>query len=165
MITRFDTIHQSDRQTKRQTPYDGVPRLCIRAAKIWWYVKPFRYSTWTWLTDGWTDRIAISISHVSIAVLTREKYTNDLLLMTHQQFKIIFIEDVVHWPSFLLRLIMRNCVKLFNLLPGINYQKILFSFNRSPVHVFVLLCYDTVGWVIWLVKPSPKLPIMCPVGR
>jgi len=79
-------------------------------------------------------------------VLTREKYTNDLLPMTHQQFKIIFIEDVdVHWPSFLLRLIMRNCVKLFNLLPGINYEKILFSFNRSPVHVFVLLCYDTVG--------------------
>jgi len=28
-----------------------------------------------------------------------------------------------------------------------------------------LQCYDTVGWVIWLVKPSPKWPIMCRVGR
>jgi len=24
--------------------------------KIWWYVKPFRYNTGTWLTDGRTDR-------------------------------------------------------------------------------------------------------------
>ena len=29
----------------------------------------------------------------------------------------------------------------------------------------VLQCYDTVGWVMWPVKPSPKWPIMCRVGR
>jgi len=29
----------------------------------------------------------------------------------------------------------------------------------------VLQCYDTVGWVIWPIKSSPKWPIMCRVGR
>jgi len=29
----------------------------------------------------------------------------------------------------------------------------------------VLQCCDTVGWVIWPVKSSPKWPIMCRVGR
>jgi len=29
----------------------------------------------------------------------------------------------------------------------------------------VLQCYDTVGWVMWPVKLSPKWPIMCRVGR
>jgi len=29
----------------------------------------------------------------------------------------------------------------------------------------VLQCYDTVGWVMWPVKPSPKWPIMCWVGH
>jgi len=29
----------------------------------------------------------------------------------------------------------------------------------------VLQCYDTLGWVIWPVKSSPKWPIMCWVGR
>jgi len=29
----------------------------------------------------------------------------------------------------------------------------------------VLQCYDTVGWVVWPIKSSPKWPIMCRVGR
>ena len=29
----------------------------------------------------------------------------------------------------------------------------------------VLQCYDTVGCIMWPVKPSPKWPIMCRVGR
>jgi len=29
----------------------------------------------------------------------------------------------------------------------------------------VIQCYDTVGWVIWPVKSSPKWPAMCRVGR
>jgi len=43
--------------------------------KLWQYVKPFSSNTGTWWTDGQTDgqtdRIAISISRVS--VLTRDK--------------------------------------------------------------------------------------------
>ena len=31
--------------------------------------------------------------------------------------------------------------------------------------VFILQCYDTVGWVMWPVKSSPKWRIMCRVGR
>jgi len=30
---------------------------------------------------------------------------------------------------------------------------------------YILQCYDTVGWVIWRVKSSPKWPIICRVGR
>jgi len=30
---------------------------------------------------------------------------------------------------------------------------------------FILQCYDTVGWVMWPVKSSPKWPIMCRVER
>ena len=41
--------------------------------KVWWYLKPFRYNTGTWQTDGRTDRIAISILRVSIAVLTGDE--------------------------------------------------------------------------------------------
>jgi len=29
----------------------------------------------------------------------------------------------------------------------------------------ILQCYDTVGWVVWPVKSSPKWPIMSRVGR
>ena len=29
----------------------------------------------------------------------------------------------------------------------------------------ILQCYDTVGWVMWPVKPSPKWPTICRVGR
>jgi len=28
-ITRFDRIHERDRQTDRQTPHDGIGRACI----------------------------------------------------------------------------------------------------------------------------------------
>jgi len=31
--------------------------------------------------------------------------------------------------------------------------------------IIVLRCFDTVGWVIWPIKSSPKWPIMCQVGR
>ena len=34
-----------------------------------------------------------------------------------------------------------------------------------PSMYIVLQCYDTVGLVMWPVKPSPKWPIMCRVGR
>jgi len=29
----------------------------------------------------------------------------------------------------------------------------------------ILQCCDTVGWVIWAIKLSPKWPIRCQVGR
>ena len=29
----------------------------------------------------------------------------------------------------------------------------------------ILQCYDTVGWVMWPIKSSPKWPIMCRGGR
>jgi len=43
--------------------------------KIWrkTIVKPFQYNTRMWQTDGWSDRIATLISHISIAVLTHDK--------------------------------------------------------------------------------------------
>jgi len=31
-------------------------------------------------------------------------------------------------------------------------------------HLYYIQCYDTVGWVMWPVKSSPKWPIMCRVG-
>jgi len=37
-------------------------------------------------------------------------------------------------------------------------------FRRTAAHL-VLQCYDTVGWVMWPVKRSPKWPIMCRVGH
>ena len=37
--------------------------------------------------------------------------------------------------------------------------------GRLPEIYIILQCCDTVGWVIWPVKPSPKWPIMCRVGR
>jgi len=39
--------------------------------KVWCCVKLFRYNTGMWQTDRRTDRIAISISRVSIALLTQ----------------------------------------------------------------------------------------------
>jgi len=41
----------------------------------------------------------------------------------------------------------------------------IFYIPRVFLHVVVLQCYDTVGWLMWPVKPSPKWPIMCRVGR
>jgi len=38
--------------------------------KVWWYVKLFQYNTGTRQTDRRTNRITVSLSHVSIAVLT-----------------------------------------------------------------------------------------------
>jgi len=35
-------------------------------------VQPFRYNGWAWQTDGWTDRILISIWRISTALLTRQ---------------------------------------------------------------------------------------------
>ena len=42
-----------------------------RVKKLWQYVKPFSSNTGTWRTDRRSDRIAISISRVSM--LTRDK--------------------------------------------------------------------------------------------
>ena len=42
---------------------------------------------------------------------------------------------------------------------------IILSLTYLLTYYFVLQCYDTVGWVIWPVKSSPKWPIMCWVGR
>jgi len=39
------------------------------------------------------------------------------------------------------------------------------SLVRLALDMVVLRCYDTVVWVIWPVKSSPKWPIMCRVGR
>jgi len=42
------------------------------------------------------------------------------------------------------------------------------NLSRDNVHAhiwFILQCYDTVGWVMWPVKSSPKWPTMCRVGR
>ena len=37
--------------------------------------------------------------------------------------------------------------------------------GATPHFSPALQWYDTVGWVMWPVKPSPKWPIMCRVGR
>ena len=44
--------------------------------KLWRYVKPFSYNTSVSRTDRRTDRITISISHVSSSMLTRDKNVN-----------------------------------------------------------------------------------------
>ena len=49
------------------------------------------------------------------------------------------------------------CIKFFCLHPSLY---LLVSWLT-----IILQCYDTVGWVIWPVKSSPKWPIMCRVGR
>ena len=49
------------------------------------------------------------------------------------------------------------CIKFFCLHPSLY---LLVSWLT-----IILQCYDTVGWVMWPVKSSPRWPIMCRVGR
>jgi len=51
---------------------------------------------------------------------------------------------------------------------GISRACIASTLGIGPWHgwlTIILQCCYTVGWVIWPVKPSPKWPIMCRVGR
>ena len=69
----------------------GISERCFSVGKsrmmdyhmlktVWWYVKPSRYNTEVWQTDGrtdwWLDRISILIPRVDIAVLTRDNKKN-----------------------------------------------------------------------------------------
>jgi len=55
------------------------------------------------------------------------------------------------------------CVKQF-LLTSFFLPLVSWAWWDWPLTI-ILQCCDTVGWVIWLVKSSPKWPIMCRVRR
>jgi len=92
-----------------------------------------------WLPDGWKTLMTC------LAVLTEHWHVTDRQTDRQTSWRALYIH-------------VDRAV--------INEIPTCFPAAGLPVMItFILQCYDTVGWVMWPGKSSPKWPVMCRAGR